>query len=292
MKIVVTDILSQDIKFLKGVGPNRAKTLGDELKVFTVRDLLYTFPFKYIDRSVIFTIRELREDMSYVQIVGKITDLETEGEGRKHRLKAIFTDGTGFVEIVWFNAFKYIEKNLRFDQKYLLFGKPSSFNGRISFAHPELEVYSPNISGEIASSGTAEGRGTQVVDGVPTLFGNAEATTASGQKLLSPWALQPHYHTTEKMKRFSFNSRQVSELVRNALKAVGNNMPETLPDYIINKYNLSPLLASVQTLHFPQSSEELPAARRRLKFDELFYLQLDILRYTKNRKLKWKMLSF
>ena len=132
----MADILNQDIKFLKGVGPNRAKTLGDELKVFTVRDLLYTFPFKYIDRSVIYTIRELREDMSYVQIVGKITDLETEGEGRKHRLKAIFTDGTGFVEIVWFNAFKYIEKNLRFDQKYLLFGKPSSFNGRISFAHP------------------------------------------------------------------------------------------------------------------------------------------------------------
>ena len=283
----MADILNQDIKFLKGVGPNRAKTLGDELKVFTVRDLLYTFPFKYIDRSVIYTIRELREDMSYVQIVGKITDLETEGEGRKHRLKAIFTDGTGFVEIVWFNAFKYIEKNLRFDQKYLLFGKPSSFNGRISFAHPELEVYPPKDSEGTPSNGAAEELGAQTENNVPTLFRNEEAAMARRQTLVSPWALQPHYHTTEKMKRFSFNSRQVSELVRNALKAVGNNMPETLPDYLIKKYHLAPLLASVQTLHFPQSSEELPAARRRLKFDELFYLQLDILRYTKNRKLNY-----
>ena len=150
----MTDILSQDIKFLKGVGPNRAKTLGEELKVFTVRDLLYIFPFKYIDRSVIYTIRELRDDMPYVQIVGHITDMETEGEGRKHRLKAIFTDGTGFVDIVWFNAFKYIEKSLRFDQKYLLFGKPSSFNGRISFAPPELEVYPPKDSDGVAGAGT------------------------------------------------------------------------------------------------------------------------------------------
>lgn len=289
----MTDILSQDIKFLKGVGPNRAKTLGDELKVFTVRDLLYTFPFKYIDRSVIYTIRELRDDMPYVQIVGHITDMETEGEGRKHRLKAIFTDGTGFVDIVWFNAFKYIEKSLRFDQKYLLFGKPSSFNGRISFAHPELEVYPPKDSDGVAGAGTQVVPQSHSEVTASSLFVTSDSALASVlPKLVSPWALQPQYHTTEKMKRFSFNSRQVSELVRNALKAVGNNMPETLPDYIIKTYNLPSLLSSIQTLHFPQSSEELPAARRRLKFDELFYLQLDILRYTKNRKLNYAGFPF
>lgn len=285
----MTNLLDQNIMYLKGVGPNRAKTLGDELKVFTVGDLLYTFPFKYIDRSVIYRIRDLREDMPYVQIVGNITDLETEGEGRKRRLKAIFTDGTGFVEIVWFNAFRHIEANLRFDKKYLLFGKPSSFNGRISFSHPEMEEYPPKeMHGVENVTATSTNQASENSLSLSLFSGQAMGSAVSGDyNLASPWALQPHYHTTEKMKRFSFNSRQVSELVKNALKIVGDNVPETLPDYIIKTYNLQPLLQALRTLHFPHSSEELPAARRRLKFDELFYLQLDILRYTKNRKLNY-----
>ncbi len=246
------DVLLQDIKYLKGVGPSRAKMLGEELKVFTVRDLLYTFPYKYIDRTVIHTIRNLQEDMPHVQLMGQFTDLSTEGEGYKRRLKGIFTDGTGFVEVVWFNGIKQTESNLKFNKTYLLFGKPTSFNGRFSFAHPELEV-----------------RDEQ----------NKESE--------KPLRLQPHYHTTEKMKRAFFTSRILSDLMRNAFMLIGDSLTETLPSYIIKEYGLSPLLPSLHTIHFPESAEALPAARRRLKFDELFYLQLDILRYSKNRKLNY-----
>lgn len=252
----MSDILAQDIKYLKGVGPARAKLLGDELKVFTVQDLLYTLPYKYIDRTVIHTVNSLREDMPYVQLLGQLTNIETEGEGRKHRLKALFSDGTGYVELVWFNAVKQVERTLKYNQQYLVFGKPTNFNGRFSFAHPEMEVYPQSNNG------------------------------SNGQSL--PYqTLQPHYHTTEKMKRAFFTSRQISELVKTAFAAIGDNLPETLPDYLIQTYNLPPLLPSLRTIHFPANAEELPAARRRLKFDELFYLQLDILRYTKNRRLNY-----
>ncbi len=245
------DVLSQDIKYLKGVGPARAKMLGDELKIFTVRDLLYTFPYKYIDRTVVHTISQLQDDMPHVQLVGRLTDLNTEGEGYKRRLKAIFTDGTGYVELVWFNAFKQIEKTLDLRKRYILFGKPSAFNGRLSFAHPELDAC-PD-------------------EGVPT-----------GQAL----ALQPHYHTTDKMKRAFFTSRRMGELVKTALDLVDGRLDETLPAYIIGDHNLMSLLPALRTAHFPPSAERLPEARRRLKFEELFYLQLDILCYAKNQRLK------
>ena len=238
-------ILEQDIKYLKGVGPVRAKLLGDELKIFTVQDLLYMVPYKYIDRTVIHTISALQEDLPYVQLRGHLLGIETEGEGRRRRLKAIFTDGTGYVELVWFNGIKAVERSLRVDRTYLLLGKPTSFNGRFSIVHPELEP--------------------------------ADASPAPAA------AMRPHYRTTDKMKRSSLTSRALSELVRNAFTLLGGNIEETLPSYIIQEYNLSPLSTSLQTLHFPPSAEALPAARRRLKFEELFYLQLDILQYAKNR---------
>lgn len=238
-------ILDQDIKYLKGVGPVRAKVLGEELKVFTVQDLLYVFPYKYIDRTVVHTIAGLQEDMPYVQLRGRLLSIDTEGEGRRRRLKAVFTDGTGYVELVWFNGIKAVERNLRLDKSYLLLGKPAAFNGRISFVHPELET----------------------------------ADTASA----APATMQPHYRTTEKMKRSSLTSRAFSDLVRNAFALLNDKLEETLPSYMIKEYNLADLLLSLQTVHFPTSAETLPAARRRLKFEELFYLQLDILRYAKNR---------
>lgn len=238
-------ILEQDIKYLKGVGPVRAKLLGDELKIFTVQDLLYMVPYKYIDRTVIHTISALQEDLPYVQLRGRLLGIETEGEGRRRRLKAMFTDGTGYVELVWFNGIKAVERSLRVDRTYLLLGKPTSFNGRFSIVHPELEP--------------------------------ADASPAPAA------AMRPHYRTTDKMKRSSLTSRALSELVRNAFTLLGGNIEETLPSYIIKEYNLNPLSSSLQTLHFPPSAEALPAARRRLKFEELFYLQLDILQYAKNR---------
>lgn len=241
------DILSQDVKYLKGVGPNRAKLLLDELQVATVRDLLYVLPYKYIDRSVIHTIRQLVDDMPYVQLRGRLLDIETEGEGRKRRLKAVFTDGTGYLDLVWFNSIKIMEKSLRVDQVYLILGKPSSFNGRISIVHPEME--------------------------------KAEEVKLTGR------TMQPHYHTTEKMKRAAFSSRLISDLVRNAFERLPQDLPETLPPYLIKEHHLMSLGDALRIVHQPPSADALPAALHRLKFEELFYLQLEILRYSQNRKL-------
>ena len=240
------DILNQDIKYLKGVGPARAKLLNEELKVFTLRDLLFVFPYKYIDRSVIHKIRELQDDMPYVQLRGHIVDFETEGEGRKRRLKATFTDGTGFVELVWFNSINYIQKNYKMNQYLQVFGKPSSYNGRISIAHPEMD--------EVGKVG--------------------EVSTG----------LQAFYHTTEKMKRSGFTSRLVNDLVQNIFDAVKDCIPETLPSYIISEYALMGLNEALRIVHRPANAGQLPCALRRLEFEELFYWQLDILHYTKNRK--------
>lgn len=248
------DILNQDIKYLKGVGPARAKLLNDELKVFTLRDLLFVFPYKYIDRSVIHKIRELQDDMPYVQLRGRIIDFETEGEGRKRRLKATFTDGTGFVELVWFNSINYIQKNYKMNQYLQVFGRPSSYNGRISIAHPEIEEV------------------------------RKEREKFTG--------LQAFYHTTEKMKRSGFTSRFVNDLVQNIFDAMKEGIPETLPSYIISEYALMSLDKSLRIVHCPANAGQLPSARRRLKFEELFYLQLDILHYAKSRKRSYAGFTF
>ena len=241
------DILGQDVKYLKGVGPNRAKLLLDELQVATVRDLLYVMPYKYIDRSVIHTINQLMDDMPHVQLKGMLVDIETEGEGRKRRLKAVFTDGTGYVDLVWFNGIKALENNLKVNQLYLILGKPSSFNGRMSIVHPEME--------------------------------KAEDVKLVGR------TMQPHYHTTEKMKRSGFTSRLISDLIRNAFERLSSDIPETMPDYLIRSHHLISLSEALRIVHQPPSADALPAALHRLKFEELFYLQLEILRYSQNRKL-------
>lgn len=239
------DLLSQDVKYIKGVGPVRAKLLSDELNVRSVEDLLYVFPYKYIDRSVVHTISQLQEGMPYVQLKGEIVDLETEGEGRRKRLRASFTDGTGYISLVWFNSIKYLEKSLRVGHEYLLLGKPSAFNGRFSIVHPELE--------DVPQSGT------------------------------SRLPLEPHYHTTEKMKKAMLTSKKLGEIIATAFQSVKGNIAESMPDYLISEFNLQPLLQSLLAVHFPTSSDEIPAALRRLKFDELFYLQLDILKTARGK---------
>ena len=241
------DILGQDVKYLKGVGPNRSKLLLDELQVATVRDLLYVLPYKYIDRSVVHKINQLVDDMPHVQLMGKILDFETEGEGRKRRLKAVFTDGTGYVDLVWFNSIKQLQQSLNVNQVYVILGKPSSFNGRMSIVHPEMEK-------------------------------------AENVNMVSR-VMQPHYHTTEKMKRSGFSSRLISDLVRNAFERMSAPIAETLPDYLVKSQNLMSLSDALHIVHQPPSAEALPAALHRLKFEELFYLQLEILRYSQHRKL-------
>ena len=241
------DVLAQDVKFLKGVGPARAAVLRDEAGVATFGDLLYFYPYKYIDRSVVYTVSQLQEDMPYVQLRGHILDFATEGEGRKKRLKAVFTDGTGYVELVWFAGIKYVEKTLKVNQTYLMLGKPTSFNGRFSFPHPELEV---------VKEGESQDRG-----------------------------LQSTYHLTDRMKRSGFTSKTIRELVARVFDVVKDRMAETLPPYFLAKHRLVSLPAALRQIHFPQSAKVLPEAQRRLKFEELFYLQLDILRYAKDREL-------
>ena len=165
-------ILQTDIKYVKGVGPLRAKLLGEELNIFTLRDLLYHFPYKYIDRSVIHSISNLVEGMPYVLLKGQVVAKNVEGSGRRERLTALFSDGTGMVELVWFNSLRMWDKRLLYNHTYLLLGKPAWFNGRLNIAHPELE----------------------------------DADAASDQ----PLTMQPHYHTSERMKKQGVTSHTLA----------------------------------------------------------------------------------
>ena len=240
--------LQTDITYLKGVGPLRAKVLGEDLGIFTLRDMLYNFPYKYIDRSVIHHICDLVEGMPYVLLKGQIVAKNIEGNGRRERLVATFSDGTGYVDLVWFNYIKSFDKKIQYNRTYILLGKPNNFKGRYSIAHPELE----------------------------------DAEQAQNE----PLTRQPHYHTSERMKKQGFTSRTIEDLVKKAFEMLkGKDVPESLPVYIKERYNLLPLDEALHKIHHPKQAIDLPEATRRLKFEELFYLQLDILRYTQNRKM-------
>ena len=239
-------VMSQDIQYLKGVGPMRAKVLSAELGVSTLRDLLYTFPNKYIDRSTIHRIADLQENMPLVQLKGQIINIDKVTTGPHKRIKAFFTDGTGVVELVWFRSLKFVEKTLRLRVDYIALGKPTLFGGRFSMAHPELE----------------------------------EAKNAAQE--MHP--MQPQYHVTESMRRSGFSSRLMSNLVNSAFSAIGSEIDETLPASIIAEHRLQNINAALRTMHYPASSASLAEAVRRHKFEELFYLQLGILRYANHRK--------
>lgn len=242
--------LETDIKYLKGVGPMRAKVLGEDLGVFTLRDMLYNFPYKYIDRSVIHRVADIIDGMPYVLLKGQIVNKNIEGTGHRERLVATFTDGSGYIELVWFNSIKMWNNRLLYNHTYVLLGKPNNFNGRYNIPHPELE----------------------------------DAQTTQQQ----PLTMQPHYHTSERMKRMGIASRQMADMVENAFKLLeGHVISEVLPDYLLRRYNLMSLDEALHKVHHPQTSKELPEATRRLKFEELFFLQLDILRYTQNRKMNY-----
>lgn len=248
-------LLTQDIKYIKGIGPERAKILAAELKVLTPGDLLFVFPYKYIDRTVFYTINQLQENMSYVQLRGQILDFAEEGEGRRRRIKAVFTDGTGYLDLVWFNGLKHVEKSYHVNKTYVILGRPTRYGGRFSIAHPEME----------------------------------EEAAADTRKA----SMQPHYHTTERMKRSGFTSKLLGDLVNNIFEALGaDGVPETLPPFFCRRHRLQPLDRSLRDIHHPASAGQLPAAHRRLKFEELFFLQLDILRYAKNRRLRYAGFHF
>ena len=177
------DLKTRDIKYLQGVGPQRAAMLNKELSIFSLHDLLYNFPYKYVDRSRLYSIREINGNMPYIQLKGQILSFETIGEGRQRRLVAHFSDGTGVVDLVWFQGIKYLTGKYKAHEEYIVFGKPTAFNGRINIAHPDID--------------------------------------SSKDLVLSSMGLQPYYGTTEKMKRSSLNSHALEKLMKNAFEVMG-----------------------------------------------------------------------
>ena len=244
------DLASRDIKYLSGVGPQRASVLNKELNIYSLHDLLYYFPYKYVDRSRIYYIHEIDGTMPYIQLKGEILGFETIGDGRQRRLIAHFSDGTGIADLVWFQGIKFLVGKYKVHQEYIVFGKPSVFNGRINIAHPDID-------------------------------------NASELKL-STMGLQPYYNTTEKMKRSSLNSHAIEKMMSAVVQQLHEPLPETLSSAILTEHHLMPLTEALRNIHFPANPELLRKAQYRLKFEELFYVQLNILRYAKDRQRKYR----
>ena len=248
------DLTTRDIKYLQGVGPQRATILNKELNIFSLHDLLYYFPYKYVDRSRLYYIHEIDGNMPYIQLKGQILSFETMVEGRQRRLVAHFSDGTGVIDLVWFQGIKYLMGKYKAHEEYIVFGKPTVFNGRINVAHPDIDP--------------------------------AKDLT------LSSMGLQPYYNTTEKMKRAGLNSHALEKLMSNAFALLQGTMPETLTPKVVEEHHLMSLDEALRNIHFPQNPEKLRKAQYRLKFEELFYVQLNILRYAKDRQRKYRGLYF
>lgn len=244
----MSDLSTRDIKFLLGVGPKKAELFNKELKIFSFEDLLYYFPYKYIDRSRTYKIKEIDGNMPYIQLRGKILNFETQGEGKGRRLIARFSDGTGIIELVWFKGIKFIIEKYKPGTEYTLFGKPIRFGNKFNIAHPEIDPID------------------DIIDKAP--------------------GLQAYYNTTEKMKSHFLNSKAIQKIMYNLWKSINGPLPETLPAQVIARSQVIYLTEAIRNIHFPQSPDLLRKAQFRLKFEELFYLQLNILRFTRQRQKK------
>lgn len=243
------DLTTRDIKYLSGVGPQKAAVLNKELEIYSLHDLLYYFPYKYVDRSRIYYIHEIDGNMPYIQLKGKILGFETFGEGRQRRLLAHFSDGTGVVDLVWFQGIKYVTNKYKLHEEYIVFGKPTVFNGRINVAHPDID--------------------------------------SPADLKLSSMGLQPYYNTTEKMKRSFLNSHAIEKMMATVIGQIQEPLSETLSPKLIADHHLMSLTDALRNIHFPSNPELLRKAQYRLKFEELFYVQLNILRYAKDRQRKY-----
>ena len=242
------DIAYIDIKYLPGVGPKKADLLNKELGIYSYRDMLYYFPYKYIDRSKTYRIKEIDGNMPYIQLRGRILAYSTQGEGARRRLTATFSDGTGTVELVWFKEIRFITDKYKPGNEYTLFGKPTLFNGKINIAHPELDHVD-----DILDRNTG---------------------------------LQGYCTTTEKMKNNFLNSKGLQKIIYNLWNSLQGPLEESLSDEVINRARLIGINDAIRNIHFPLSVDKLRLAEFRLKFEELFYLQLHILRYTQLRSRK------
>ena len=233
-------VLSTPIEYLKGVGPIRAELLKKELRIFTYEDLLMHFPFRYIDKSNIHLIRNVSEDISHIQFKGKIVRLEEKGLKRSKRLIAYFRDSSGEIELVWFKSIKWIKTSINLDKEYLVFGKPSSFGGKINLVHPDLDPVEGSIK---------DFRGLHGV-----------------------------YSTTEKLINRGLNSRAISKLVKNLIPFLSNAIEESLSNEILEKYKLPKKKEALINIHLSRDLKELERAQKRLKFEELFFLQLHLIK--------------
>lgn len=247
--------IDTDIMYIKGVGPKRAELIKTELGLSTFRDLLYYFPFKYVDRSKFYLISEIDATNAYIQIKGKLVSFRTEGSKYKQRLMARFSDSTGSIDLVWFQGISWVMKNYHVGAEYIVFGKPVIYNRTLSIAHPEIEPLE-RLSDPIKN------------------------------------AFEPQYNTTEKMKTGYLNSKAIQGIIHKLISAPAFDIEETLPSYLVEKYKLISLKKALSDIHFPRSNNDLKLAEYRLKFEELFYIQLNILKLKTGRNISVKGFVF
>ena len=240
------DLKQQAITYIPGIGPSRAKTLEAELGIKTWHDLLYTFPYKHIDRSRLYKIKELTTEMPFVQVLGQFLSFEEAGQGRKHHLTGHFWDGEMFLDVTWFHGIRFIKQSVKLRRDYILFGRPGVYGGRLSVIHPDLD--------------------------------KPESMT------LSKMSMQPYYSTTERMKKAGMTSRSMENFTSALFSKLTWTLPETLPQYLIEKLHLMPLDKALRAAHYPTTADELAAANMRLKFEELFFIQLVIMSYARKRQ--------
>lgn len=246
--MMLNEILNTEIQFLKGVGPKRAEVLIGEFGVHTFEELLYLFPFRYIDRSKIISINKINSETTYIQLKGKITNTKTIGTGAGRRYTAILQDETGNIELVWFKGIKWLENRFSINNEYLVFGKPSEFNHKYNISHPEVEIYNPE----------------------DFLQGNFQAV----------------YSSSEKLNAVGLGSKGIEKIIRNLFEIEGNNISENLNQDLILKYKLLSRKDAFKQMHFPESTILLEKAQKRFKFEELFFFQLDLVKNKIQRKTK------
>jgi len=243
-----------ELMYLKGVGEKRAKLLADELDLHTFRDLLHYFPFRHIDRSRFYKIRELTGEMPLVQIRGRFISFQIEGEGAKKRLLGLFTDGDRLMQTVWFSRVNALRDAYRTGTEYVLFGKPTPYRGSFNMVHPEVSAYNPDNP---------------------------------------PKGFEGVYNITDRIRKAGYSPKLLSGLLRNLLSHPGfADLPETLPQEVVDEFRLMPLKEALSNIHFPENANLLQKARERMKFEELFYLQMHILRFSRARSHKIRGLVF
>ena len=244
-----------DLQYIPGIGPKRAEILQSELHVNSDEDLLTCFPYRYVDKSRIYAIREIDGTMPYILLKGCFTMFEEKGKGTGgHRLVGLFADGTGTIECVWFQGIKYVLNSVQKGKEYLLFGQPKEFNHSVNIAHPDLEIPAPD-----------------------------------GQEVTG---LMGMYNTTERMKRANLNSKTIQKIILGYLQKNPKAFPETLPSYVVDRLNLMGYNQAIRQIHFPANTDNLRKAQYRLKFEELFYLQLYLIRSFKMRQNSLKGFKF